>query len=271
MVIHRPNRLPIIGNRSECLVSPHHRQKGSCFFFLRFILPKNRDDAKGFRFLNQASQVMAQGSAPFFGDHRPVIRWNALGGSGENARIHDMAASTLSQRIFRGVSRLADEALSFLPTDSVRQDDSGSLRDAIEGLKTCIRLHDYLRDSVNLALDEAFDGHIDEYNTTGLIFRAAFTASIILFDKVKETVEDIDSKDAPMALRRSFESVAQNYQDAAVSIRQLQIQFEKNWPWVDENLLAQSIGGVGVERRRPAKVAFDEIRSRHQRQGNLQD
>lgn len=179
-----------------------------------------------------------------------------------------MAASAMSQRTLQGVQRLADQARIFLRRDPALSADCGALLDAIEGLQACVRLSDYLRDNTRLAFDEAFGGGTEDYNATGAMCLAAFKAALMVFESVRGDVEVADAESAPEGIRHRFEEAVRDFRGAEAEIRRLCDQFEANWPWVREELLEQSLARGGAGRRRPAKVAFDEIRSRHRREGD---
>ncbi|HEV3258803.1 MAG TPA: hypothetical protein VG013_18170 [Gemmataceae bacterium] len=179
-----------------------------------------------------------------------------------------MAASAMSARTFQGVQRLADQARIFLRRDPAPVPDSGSSLDAIEGVQACLRLRDYLRDSVKLAFDEAFSGQTEDYNATGVMCQLAFKAALMTFEAVRGDVDAASVAAVSEGIRRRFKHIIQSFRKAEADLKELQGQFEASWPWEDASLLARSIAGEGAERRRPAKVAFDEIRSRHRRKGD---
>ncbi len=143
-----------------------------------------------------------------------------------------------------------------------------SMLDIKESVRSCLHLRDYLHAATGLFYAEAFGDKIQDYDQAGHLGMACFDAVRRAYEAVRQRLEATRTADWSDEERKEVERLASELKDMVNDLDTLQQDFHGRWPWARPDLLARSRTEEAVAKRRPAKVAFDEVRNRNRRMGD---
>ena len=169
----------------------------------------------------------------------------------------------MTQSILEGVTRRAEHLRALTDPSRGEPPSPAFLLDVTEGLRSCVLLRDYLRQSYLLFWNDLENGRLEDSEMAGRIFLLSLSVARKTYEAVRQRAKVAGGGGAIPDVASSFEEALAAFSQAAGDVETLEQNFLASWPWLDEEKFQWSVAAErqGV-RRRSLKEVHDDLRSR---------